>query len=154
MKTFTLIHVIISLLGILSGFVVMSGMLTANPLSGWTAFFLATTALTSATGFLFPFQRLMPSHVVGAISLVVLAVAIYALYAGHLAGAWRCIYVAGAVLAQYLNVLVLVVQMFQKIPALKAFAPTQKEPPFAITQLAVLILFVALGILAGVNFQV
>jgi hypothetical protein len=154
LKIYTLIHVVISLLGILSGFVVISGMLEADRLDGWTQFFLWTTVLTSVTGFFFPFQRLLPSHIVGIISLVVLAAAIYARYPGHLAGGWRLTYVIGAVLAQYLNVFVLVVQMFQKIPALKARAPTQKEPPFLFTQLVVLIAFVILGISTAIKFHV
>src|SRR5262249_42364171 len=112
LKIYTLIHVVISLLGILSGFVVIYGMLNMDPMNAWTAFFLWTTVLTSVTGFFFPFQRLLPSHIVGAISLVVLAAAIYARYSGHLVGGWRLVYVIGAILAQYLNVFVLVVQMF------------------------------------------
>jgi len=154
LKIYTLIHVLISLMGILSGFVVIFGLHTANPLNGWTAFFLATTVATSVTGFFFPFQRLMPSHIVGIISLVVLAVAIYARYYGHLEGAWRWIYVVGAVLAQYLNFFILIVQCFQKIPALKALAPTQKEPPFLLTQLLFLILFVVLGAVAVIKFHI
>jgi hypothetical protein len=154
LRIFTIIHVLISLLGILSGFVVIYGLHTANPLNGWTEFFLATTVATSVTGFFFPFQRLLPSHIVGIISLVVLALAIYARYYGHFDGAWRWIYVVGVVLAQYLNFFVLIVQCFQKIPALKALAPTQKEPPFKIAQLFFLILFVALGVLAVLKFHV
>jgi hypothetical protein len=154
LKLFTLFHVVISLLGILSGFVVMFGLLSNNPLDGWTEFFLVTTVATSVTGFFFPFQRLLPSHIVGIISLVVLAVVIYARYSGHLEGAWRWIYVVGAVLAQYLNFFVLIVQCFQKIPVLKALAPTQKEPPFLLTQLIFLILFVVLGVAAVIKFQV
>ena len=154
LKIYTLIRVLISLMGILSGFVVIFGLHTANPLNGWTAFFLATTVATSVTGFFFPFQRLMPSHIVGIISLVVLAVAIYARYYGHLEGAWRWIYVVGAVLAQYLNFFILIVQCFQKIPALKALAPTQKEPPFLLTQLLFLILFVVLGAVAVIKFHI
>jgi hypothetical protein len=153
LKTLTLVHVVISLLGILAGFVVITGMLDADPMDGWTQFFLWTTVLTSVTGFMFPFQRLLPSHIFGVISLVVLAAAIYARYPGQLAGGWRLTYIIGAVVAQYLNVFVLVVQMFQKIPALKKFAPTQKEPPFALAQLAALIAFVALGILAATRFH-
>jgi hypothetical protein len=100
------------------------------------------------TGYGFPFLHLLPSHVVGAISLVVLAVAIYARYARHLAGGWRGTYVIGAVIALYLNVFVLVVQSFLKVPALHALAPTQSEPPFAVAQLVVLVLFLVLGTLA------
>jgi hypothetical protein len=154
LRIFTVFHVIISLLGILSGFVVIYGMHTANPLNNWTAFFLVTTVATSVTGFFFPVKRLMPSHIVGIISLVVLALAIYARYHGNLAGSWRWIYVVSAVLAQYLNFFVLIVQSFQKIPALKAIAPTQTEPPFKLAQLFFLILFVAMGVVAVLKFHV
>ena len=144
-STFTLLHVLISLTGIGSGFIVVYGLLTGKRLDGWTAIFLATTVLTSLTGFLFPVEHLLPSHVVGVISLVVLAVAILARYALHLAHAWRWIYVVCAVLALYLNSFVAVVQSFLKVPALKALAPTQKEPPFLIAQLIVMALFIVLG---------
>ncbi len=153
MSTFTLVHVLISLIGIVSGFVVVSGLLTAKRLDGWTSVFLATTAATSVTGFGFPFERLLPSHIVGLISLVVLAVATFARYSGHLRGAWRSIYVVGAVLALYLNVFVLFVQLFQKVPALKALAPTQSEPPFQATQLVVLALFAVLAVAAVRKFR-
>src|SRR5215471_13996035 len=141
LKAYTILHVVISLLGILSGFVVIYGMLTADALDGWTEFFLITTVATSVTGFFFPVQRLMPSHIVGIISLVILAAAIYARYPANLAGSWRWIYVVGATLAQYLNVFILIVQAFQKVPALKALAPKQTEPPFKLAQLLNLILF-------------
>jgi hypothetical protein len=153
-STFTLIHVLISLAGIGSGFVVVYGMLAGNRLEGWTKIFLATTVLTSVTGFLFPVEHLLPSHVVGVISLVVLTVAIVARYSLHLAGAWRWIYVVCAVLALYLNSFVGVVQSFLKVPALKALAPTQKEPPFLIAQLAVMAIFIVLGILAVKKFRI
>jgi hypothetical protein len=154
LRIFTIIHVLISLLGIASGFVVIYGLHTADPMNSWTEFFLVTTVVTSVTGFFFPVKRLMPSHIVGIISLVVLAAAIYARYCGNLAGAWRWIYVVSAVLAQYLNFFVLIVQSFQKIPALKALAPTQTETPFKVTQLFFLILFVLLGIVAVLKFHV
>lgn len=154
LKIYTAFHVVISLLGIATGFVVMAGMITADPLDRWTECFLITTIATSVTGFFFPVKRLMPAHVVGVISLVILALAVYARYPAHLAGSWRWIYVATAVGAQYLNVFVLVVQMFQKIPVLNRLAPTQKEPPFQIAQGAVLVVFVAWGILTGVRFHV
>ena len=154
LKIFTLIHVFISLLGIFSGFVVMAGMINADPMEGWTKFFLWTTVLTSVTGFFFPFKRLMPSHIFGVISLLVLAAVIYARYPLHLTGGWRLTYVIGAIFAQYLNVFVLVVQMFQKIPALNKLAPTQKEPPFAVAQLVVLVAFIALGVFAAIRFSV
>jgi hypothetical protein len=153
-STFTLLHVLISLAGIGTGFVVVYGLLTGKRLDGWTAIFLATTVLTSLTGFLFPVEHLLPSHVVGILSLVVLAVAIFARYAFHLARAWRWIYVVCALLALYLNSFVAVVQSFLKVPALKALAPTQKEPPFLVAQLIVMGLFIVLGIFAVKKFHV
>jgi hypothetical protein len=152
-EAFTLVHVVLSLVGILSGFVVAYGLLTAKRLGGWTAIFLATTVATSVTGFGFPFDHLLPSHKVGIISLFVLAVAIIARYAFHLAGAWRWIYVVSAMIALYLNVFVLIVQSFLKVPALKAIAPTQSELPFLLTQLVVMALFVVLAIIAAKKFR-
>ena len=128
-STFTTLHVIISLIGIVTGLVALLGMLGGKHLGGWTALFLATTVLTSVTGFLFPFTKLLPSHVVGIISLAVLAVALLALYVFRLDGPWRWIYVVGAVLALDLNVFVAVVQAFQKIPFLQPLAPTRPRPP-------------------------
>ena len=151
--TFTLIHVAISLLGILSGFVVLIGLLTAKRLDQWTAFFLLTTLATSVTGFLFPFHGVTPAIIVGLISVVLLAVSFFARYARRLAGAWRWIYVVTAMAALYLNVFVLVVQLFQKVPTLKALAPTQTEAPFLITQLLVLVIFVVLTIFATIRFK-
>ncbi len=150
---FTLAHVAISLAGILAGFVVLYGLLTGGRLDRWTAFFLATTAATSATGFLFPVQHFLPSHAVGTISLVVLAVAAYARYGRRLGGPWRTIYVIGAVAALYLNVFVAIVQAFLKTPALKALAPTQTEFPFKAAQLVALAAFVALGVAAAIRFR-
>jgi hypothetical protein len=152
-STFTLAHVLISLVGIVSGLIVVFGMISGKRLDGWNPLFLASTVLTSLTGFLFPFERLLPSHKVGIISLIVLAVALLALYAFHLGGKWRSIYVISAVLALYLNVFVAVVQAFEKVPALKALAPTQSEPPFLVVQTIVLALFVALGIFAAKRFR-
>jgi hypothetical protein len=153
-STFTLAHVLLSLAGIGTGFIVVFGLLTGKRLDGWTAIFLVTTVLTSLTGFLFPVEHLLPSHVIGILSLVTLAVAILARYALHMAGAWRWIYVAGAVLALYLNVFVAVVQAFLKVPAVHALAPTQKEPPFLVAQLIVMALFIVLGIFAARKFHV
>jgi len=153
LSTFTTLHVIISLIGIVTGLVVLLGMLGGRKLDSWTAIFLATTVLTSATGFLFPFNKLLPSHVVGIVSLVVLAIALLALYGLHLAGAWRWIYVAAAVLALYLNVFVGVVQAFQKLAFLQPFAPTQTEAPFIVAQVLVLAIFAALGVLAVRSFH-
>ncbi len=154
LSTFTLVHVLISLAGIASGFIVVYGMLTGKRLDAWTAVFLATTVLTSATGFLFPVEHLLPSHVVGIISLLTLLVAILARYAFHLAGAWRWLYVVCALLALYLNCFVAVIQSFLKVAALHALAPTQKEPPFLVAQLAVVALFIVLGVLAVKRFHV
>jgi hypothetical protein len=152
--TYTFLHVLISLVGIGSGLIVMFGLLGGRRFDGWTGLFLAATVLTSATGFGFPFDHLLPSHIVGIISLVTLAAAIAARYVFHLAGSWRWIYVVGAGMALYLNVFVLVVQAFEKVPALKALAPTQKEPPFLVAQLLVLLIFVALIILATKRFRI
>ena len=153
LSAFTKLHVVISLIGILSGLVVMFGLLVGQKLNRWTALFLISTVATSVTGFFFPFHGVTPAIVVGVISLVLLAVAILARYARHLAGHWRWIYVVSAMIALYLNVFVLVVQLFQKVPALKAIAPTQSEPPFAVTQLVVLALFVLLTIIAVIRFR-
>jgi hypothetical protein len=144
LPAFTQLHVVISLIGIASGAVVVFGMFASRPLAGWTALFLATTILTSATGFLFPFTKMLPSHVVGILSLLVLAITVVALYSYNLAGSWRWIYVAGAVSAFYLNTFVAVVQAFQKTPALKELAPTQTEPPFVVAQGIVLLIFIVL----------
>ena len=151
--TYTFLHVLISLAGIGSGLVVMFGMLGGKQLDGSTKVFLVTTVLTSVTGFGFPFTHLLPSHILGILSLVMLAVAIPALYVFHLTGAWRRIYVVTTGLAVYFNVFVLVVQSFEKVPALRALAPTQKEPPFAIAQVIVLVFFAVLIILAAKRFR-
>jgi len=153
MTTFTLVHVLLSLVGIGAGFVVVFGLIAAKRLDGWTALFLATTVATSLTGFLFPFHKLLPSHVIGIVSLLALALAILARYARHLTGAWRWIYAVNAVVALYLNVFVLVAQAFQKVPVLKAMAPTQSEAPFLGAQLVVMALFIVLGIFAVKRFH-
>ena len=129
------------------------GMLTGKRLRAWNALFLLTTILTSVTGFLFPFEHLLPSHIIGIISLAVLATAVYARHIAHFTGGWRRTYVITAVLALYLNCFVLVVQAFMKSPALKALAPTQKEPPFLVAQLAVMALFLVLGFLSAKRFH-
>jgi hypothetical protein len=148
---FTFVHVALSLVGLFSGFVVVFGLLTGRRLEGWNELFLATTVLTSATGFLFPFHHFLPSHAVGILSLIVLAVALFARYRRHLAGAWHRIYAISAVLALYFNFFVLIVQLFMKVPALHALAPTQSETPFKLTQIIVLTLFFVLGVLAAVR---
>jgi hypothetical protein len=152
-ETFTLLHVLISLVGIGSGFFVVLGFLSGRRLNGCTALFLATTVLTSVTGFGFPFSHLLPSHIIGIISLVILAIAIPARYLFQLSGVWRGVYVIGSTLALYFNVFVLVVQAFRRVPALKAVAPTQTEPPFLVAQLFFLLIFVTLAILAMLRFH-
>lgn len=153
LQNFTLLHVVISLIAIVSGVVVVIGMLRSRRLAGWTALFLATTVLTSLTGFLLPIHGFTPALGTGIVSIVILAVALLALYGKHLSGAWRAIYVAGAVTALYFNVLVLIVQAFLKVPALYALAPAGSEPPFLIAQSAALVVFVVLGIAAGLRFH-
>ena len=150
---FTFVHVVISLVGITSGFVVVWGMLTVKRLDMWTAVFLLTTVLTSVTGFFFPVEHFKPSHAVGIMSLLAMASAIFARYARILAGAWRTTYAISAVISLYFNVFVLVAQSFDKVQKLKAMAPTQSEPPFLVAQVLVLGLFVALGILATIRFR-
>ena len=153
LTTFTIFHVLLSVIGIVSGFVTLLGLLTSRRLSGWTTLFLTTTVATSVTGFLFPFHRFLPSYGVGIVSLLVLAIAIPAHRQFQLNGTWRKTYVISAAIALYLNVFVLVAQMFQKVAVLKALAPTQSEPPFAIAQTLVLLLFVLLAIRATITFH-
>ena len=153
LATFTLFHVVISLVGIASGLIVAYGLLGGKRFDTWTAIFLLFTVLTSVTGFLFPITHLTPGLVVGIISLVVLAFAILARYALHLNGIRRVAYVISAILALYLNVFVLVAQLFLKVPALNALAPTGKEPPFLIAQLTVMAVFVVLTVLAARRFH-
>lgn len=152
-QNFTNLHTAISLVAIASGLIVLAGMLRARRLPGWTALFLVTTVLTSVTGFMFPINGLTPAIIFGVISIVILAIALMALYVKHLSGAWRWIYVTTALAALYLNVFVLIVQSFQKVPALQKLAPTQSEPPFAIAQGVALIAFLVLGTLAARRFR-
>jgi hypothetical protein len=151
--TFTLIHVVLSLIGIFAGLVVAGGLVAGKRLDGWTGIFLVTTVLTNVTGFGFPFVTFLPSHGVGILSLVVLPVVIIARYWKNLTGAWRGVYVVGTVLALYLNVFVLLAQLFLRLPALIVAALTQKEPPFLVAQLVVLVLFVWLGRAAVKGFR-
>jgi hypothetical protein len=153
LQAFTILHVIISLVAIAAGLVVFYQMLNSQFSPVWTLVFLVTTILTSVTGFMFPIAAFTPALGFGIISLVVLAVALYALYSQHLAGAWRWIYVVTALFALYLNVFVLVVQSFQKIPALNALAPKGSEPPFAIAQAVVLAAFLYFGYCAVKAFR-
>ena len=150
---FLQIHVAISLIGILSGLIVLYGFLTGRSFRGWTALFLVTTVLTSVTGFPLPPFGFDPPRALGVILLVLMALAVIALYAFHLGRAWRWIYIGAAVAGLYLNVFVAVVQAFQKLPPLQALAPTQSEAPFVVAQLVVLLAFVALGALAVIRFH-
>lgn len=150
---FLQIHVALSLIGIVTGLIVLYGLLSGRALGGWTALFLLTTILTSITGFPLPPFGLDPPRMVGILSLVLLAVAVGAYYAFHLHGGWRWVYVVTAMAALYLNCFVAVIQSFAKIPALHALAPTQSEPPFLIAQLVVLALFVVLGFLSVRKFH-
>jgi hypothetical protein len=153
LSAFTTFHVLLSLIGIASGLIVLGAMIEGKRAPAWTVIFLLTTIATSVTGFLFPFKTFDPALVVGTISLVLLAIAVLALYVLHLGGLWRPVYIVAAVMALYLNVFVAVVQAFQKVPFLHPLAPTQSEPPFAIAQAAVLIVFVVLGFLALRRFH-
>lgn len=153
LSAFTQFHVALSLIGIAAGFVVILGMLASRSLPLVTALFLITTALTSLTGFLFRFHGVTPGIVVGILSCAVLLIALLARYTGHMAGSWRSTWIATAILAQYLNFFVLIVQSFEKVPALHALAPTQKEAPFKIAQLAALVLFIVLAIFALRRFH-
>jgi hypothetical protein len=150
---FTLLHVVISLIGIASGFVVLFGLIAAKRLDGWTAIFLASTVLTSATGFFLPAPHFLPSHAVGILSLIALGVAIPARYLYMLKGAWRPAYVISALIALYLNVFVLIIQMFLKVEALRLLAPTQTEAPFVVAQSSALLLFVIFIFAANRNFR-
>jgi hypothetical protein len=151
---YTIFHTVLSLVGIATGFVVLFGLLAGKCLDSWTKWFLITTAATTITGFFFPFHGVTPAITLGILSTVVLAVAIYARYPKHLVGAWRWIFIVSALVALYFNVFVGIVQSFQKVPALKILAPTQTEPPFAITQLVTLALFVILIVIAVIRFRI
>jgi hypothetical protein len=153
MDTYTLIHVVLSLVGIFSGLIVLGGMLSGGGLPAWTFLFLLTTAATSATGFGFKFEHILPSHIVGGVSLILLALAAYARYGRGLNGHWRKVYIIGALVALYLNIFVFIAQAFQKVKVLNDWAPTQSSPPFQMTQLAVLGVFVILIILANVRYR-
>jgi hypothetical protein len=151
-KLFLLVHVLLSIVGIVSGLVVTGGLIAGTRFARWTGVFLVTTLLTSVTGFGFPFVKLLPSHMVGTLSLVVLLGAIVALYGKRLVGGWRRAFVVSSVLALYLNVFVLMAQLLQKIPALAALAPGPQAPAFAATQGFVLAIFVVLGLAAVKGF--
>jgi hypothetical protein len=153
MTAFTFFHVLLSLIGIFTGLIALFGMIAGKRLDGWNGIFLVTTALTSITGFFFPFHGVTPGIKVGIISLIVLAVAIPARYVKHLAGAWRKIYAVTASIALYLNVFVLIAQLFMKVPSLHVLAPTGSEPPFLISQVVVLAIFIVLTIAAAIKFH-
>ena len=155
LSAFTTVHVIISLVAIVSGIIVMFGLLGSSRMPGLTAIFLLFTILTSATGFLFPFEKLLPSHMIGILSLVLLAIACIALYGMKLSGAWRWIYVVTAMISLYLNVFVLIIQSFLKVPGLHALAPSlpPSEPPFLVIQGVVLVFFVLVIIGASRRFR-
>lgn len=153
LQIYTVIHTLISLVAIFTGLVVVVGMLGGKRLDGWTKWFLITAVATTITGFFFPFHGFTPAIGLGIISLPFLALTIFARYAKHLAGAWRWIFVIGAVICLYFNLFVAVVQTFEKIPALHAMAPTQTEPPFKLTQLVVLLVSVLLAIVAAIRFR-
>jgi len=155
LSTFVTVHVIISLIGIVAGIIVMFGMLGSNRMPGLTAIFLLFTILTSATGFLFPFEKLLPSHVISILSLVLLVIACFALYVMKLSGAWRWIYAVTALLSLYFNVFVLVIQSFLKVPALAAVAPGNPPsgPVFGVVQGIVLVFFILMIIGAIRRFR-
>ena len=153
LQIYTVIHTLISLVAIFTGLVVVVGMLGGKRLDGWTKWFLITAVATTITGFFFPFHGFTPAIGLGIISLPFLALTIFARYAKHLAGAWRWIFVIGAVICLYFNLFVAVVQTFEKIPALHAMAPTQTEPPFKLTQLVVLLVSILLAIVAAIRFR-
>ena len=153
LQIYTIIHTLISLIAIFSGFVVLFGLLGSERLDGWTQWFLTSAVATTVTGFFFPFHGLTPAFRLGIISAVVLAITIYARYSKNLTGPWRWIYVIGAVTSLYFNVFVLIVQLFEKVPVLHAMAPTQTEQPFKLTQLVVLVFFVLFTIIAAIRFR-
>ncbi len=153
LQIYTIIHTLLSLIAIFTGLIVAFGMLAGNRLNGWTKWFLFTAVATTITGFFFPFHGFTPAIGLGIISLPFLALTIFARYPKQLAGAWRGIYVAGAVICLYFNLFVLVVQSFEKIPALHALAPTQTESPFKLSQLVVLVVSILLLIVALFRFR-
>ncbi len=150
---FTLFHTAISLVAIVAGFVVVWGFIASRYLKGWTDVFLATTAATSITGFFFPFHGIKPAHILGIISLLVLIPTVLA-YRRRMVGHWRWIFVMGGVVSLYLNFFVLIVQAFEKVPALHALAPTQSEPPFQVAQGLALVFFIVLGVLSLRRFRI
>jgi len=153
LATFTLVHVLISLVGIAFGLIVVERFVRNRALGLSNTVFLVSTIATSATGFLFPSEAFTPAHAVGVVSLLILAAALFALHIGNLIGPWRWIYGVTAVVALYLNVFVAVAQAFQKVGRLRVLAPTQSEPPFAFVQGVVLIFFLLIGIVVILRFR-
>jgi hypothetical protein len=153
LSAYTTLHVIISLIGIGTGFIVLFGLLNGKLLNLWNGLFLTTTILTSVTGFFFPYTKVTPGIILGILSLIVLAIALLALYVGHLIGPWRRTYAIAALIALYFNIFVLIAQLFAKVPAIHALAPTQTEAPFKIAQLLLLVLFIVLITLAAKKFR-
>ena len=149
LANFTILHVAVGLIGIGSGLVVLAGLILRKRLDVWTNLFLATTIATSVTGFFFPFERLLPSHIVGLLSLAVLGLALFARGARHLEGPWLRAFAISSCVALYLNAFVLIAQLFNKVPALKAMAPTQSESPFVLAEGGLLLLFGTLGTIAA-----
>jgi hypothetical protein len=153
LATYTTLHVIISLVGIASGVIVLAGLLGGRLLTLWNGLFLVTTVLTSVTGFGFPYTKVTPGIILGILSLITLAIAIFALYGRHLNGSWRRTYVITAMIALYFNVFVLIAQLFEHVPAIHALAPTQTEGPFKLAQLLLLILFAVFITAAAKKFR-
>jgi hypothetical protein len=153
LATYTVIHVAISLIGIGTGLIVLFGLLSGKLLSPWNGIFLLFTVLTSVTGFLYPYEKVTPGIILGILSMIVLAIALLALYAFHLKGIWRTTYVVSAMIALYFNCFVLIAQSFMKVPFLHALAPTGTEAPFKIAQTLLLILTVALIVMAAKRFR-
>lgn len=148
LNALTFIHVALSLIGIGAGFVVVLGLLVSKPPYRGTELFLTSTAATGVTGFFFPIHGFSPAQVVGVLSLILVLIATLGVYRHHLADGWRRTFAITSVIALYFNVFILVIQMFRKVPALQAVAPTQSEPPFQVAQSLVMLLFVAIGISA------
>jgi hypothetical protein len=147
------LHVVISLIGLVAGFIVLIGLIASRRLTRWTPIFLWTTLATNLTGFLFPVHKLLPSHVVGILSVVTLGLAFLAQYRFQLSGIWQRVFVIASTVALYLNTFVAIVQCFKHIPAFQALAPTQSEPPFLVMQLIFLLLFIVLGVTATRRFR-
>jgi len=153
LSTYTILHVILSLIGIGSGFIVLFGLINGRLLSPWNAVFLVTTILTSLTGFGFPNDKVTPGIILGILSMIVLAIALVALYVFHLKGGWRRTYAITAMIALYFNIFVLIAQTFEHIPAFLVLAPTGTETPFKVAQTLLLVLFAVLITAAAKKFR-